>query len=274
MKAGLTIGVQCVGSLALALVAAPVVAQSAWLDQEPGEFSVEVLRPSLEGPGGLAATSLATFATASVRVGEGVALVVELPISRLLPDFPGTDAVTALGNPYVGVRSISASDRGWRFGVGGRVPIADDRLDAEQARWFGGSNTDRLEAFAGELGCLDIRGRYVLPLGGSAYVSARLGAVLDLPLRGDVDPEAFALYGARGWVQSGGVRMGTGVSGRMWVTQDVAFGQWRALHDVGLWVDYDFGRLRPGIRFQMPVGDRPPWGVNSVVGITAQYALH
>lgn len=274
MKASLTLGVQCVGSLALALVAAPVVAQSAWLDQEPGEFSVELLRPSLEGPGGLTATSLVTFATASVRVGDGVALIVELPFSRLSPDFDGAEAVNALGNPYVGVRSIPASERGWRFAAGGRVPIADARLEAESARWFGGSNTDRLEAFAGELACFDVHGRYVRPLGGAAYLSARLGAVLDVPLRGYADPEAFALYGARGWVQSGGVLIGTGVSGRMRVAQSVAFGQRRALHDAELWVEYDFGRLRPGIRFQMPVGAGPSWGVSSAVGVTARYALH
>lgn len=273
MKASPIIGVQCVGGLALALVAAPVVAQSAWLDQEPGGFSVELLRPSLEGPSGLTATSLVTFVTGSVRVGEGVALVVELPFSRLRPHLDGADPVRALGNPYIGLRSIRVSESGWRFGLGARVPIAPGSLDAESARWLAASNTDRLGAF-GDWACLDVRGRYVRRLGGGAYLSSRLGAVLDMPLRGGADPEVFALYGGRGWVQSGELRLGAGVSGRMWVTQSVALGTRLMLHDAGLWADYDFGRLRPGVRFQMPVGGGPSGTVSSVVGLTVQYALN
>lgn len=274
MKTSLIFGVQCVVSVALAPVTAPALAQSAWLDQEPNQFSLEMLRPSLDGAADLTAASFVTFATASVRAGERVVLIVELPYSRMRPDFGGAETAAALGNPYIGLRSIRGSEAGWGVETGVRLPLAADNVDGGSARWFGAmsSATDRMEAFATDLVYFDVRGRYGRPLGAAGHASARLGAALDIPLKGGGDPEIFALYGAGAWVRAEKLRIGTGFSGRMLLTENLDLGE-RELHEAAFWVDYDFGRIRPGVRLQVPVGTSLADAIDSVIGLTVQYRL-
>lgn len=256
---------------AFAFLAVPAAAQSFWLDHDSPELSLEVLRPA-PANGDLTFFSFTAFATMAARVGESALLVVEVPFSRAELDLDGAEGSTALGNPYVGIRSLPSDATGLRWSGGVRIPLAPD--DAGLATFTGlmSSVSDRYEAFFPDVLALSGAGRYVAALSDVAYVSGRLGAVADIITEGNNDAEFFALYGGKVWVESDGLNAGLGFSGRYWLSEEnVDFGD-RTLHELGIWADYDFGGVRPGIRIQFPLGELGN-EVDQVVGLYVRYGL-
>lgn len=256
---------------ALSFLAVPATGQSFWLDHESGGVSLEVMRPTLS-EGDLTFFSFAAFATAAARIGESTLLVVELPFSRSQPDFEGADAETALGNPYIGIQSAPAERTGLRGSIGARIPLASDGNLAATTGLLS-APTDRYEAFIPDLAAVEAAGRYVGALGEAAYAAARFGGVVEVPTDGG-DVEFFAKYGAKVWTAPGELSAGLGVSGLYWVTSEseLAFAD-RTLHELGLWIDYAFGGIRPGVRVQIPLGGELSDFVDQVVGLYVRYSL-
>ena len=258
------------GTLAVAftLLAAPASAQAFWLDHETSGLSLEVLNPTPE-EGDLDLANLAVFATAAVQIGEGALLVLEIPFSRAEGGVGGSDTETAVGNPYIGFRTAPGEATGLRWSAGVRIPIASDGNAATGVGLLS-STSDRFEAFIPDLLAVAVAGRYVGGLSDIAYVSGRLGAVGDVPTdEGDVD--VFLQYGAKSWIESQGLAAGLGLSGRYLLTEpDLTFGD-RTLHELGIWAEYAFGSISPGVRVQLPVGDQMSGFVDRVIGIYVQY---
>ncbi len=256
---------------AFAFLAVPAAAQSFWLDHESPELSLEVLRPAPAG-GDLTFFSFTAFATMAAQVGESALLVVEVPFSRAEVDVAGADGETALGNPYVGIRSMPEAATGLRWSGGVRIPLASDDAGVATITGLMSSASDRYEAFLPDVVAVSAAGRYVAALSDVAYLSGRLGGVLDIITEGGNDAEFFALYGGKVWVESDGLNAGLGFSGRYWLSdEDAAFGD-RTLHELGIWADYDFGGVRPGIRVQFPLGELGDL-VDQVVGLYVRYPL-
>lgn len=252
----------------LCLLAAPAAAQSFWLDRESGELSLELLHPTPEF-GDLTFFSFAAFATVAAEVGETALLVVELPFSRAAEDFEGAEGETALGNPYVGLRTIPTEATGVRWSAGVRIPLASDNAGVATATGLMSSASDRFEAFIPDLLAVDAAGRYVGALSDVAKASGRFGAVVDVPTGGG-DVELFLQYGAKTWIESQGLSAGLGLSGRYIVSaSDVAFAD-RMFNELGIWADYAFGSIRPGVRVQLPVGDLSNL-VDRVIGVYVRY---
>lgn len=252
----------------LSFLAVPTAAQSFWLEPETSGLSLEVLNPTPEGTD-FGFLSFAMFATAAVRIGTESLVVVELPFSRAESGWWGTEAETALGNPYIGIQTVPTEATGVRWSAGVRVPLASDASGASGVG-VASSASDRYEAFIPDLFAVNAAGRYVGALGDMAYASGRFGALGDLPT-GDGDAEIFLQYGAKTWIESQGLRAGLGLSGRYLLTESgLTFGQ-RTLQEVGIWADYDFGSFRPGIRVQLPVGTQMSEFVDNVIGIYVRY---
>ena len=214
-------------------------------------------------------SNLALFATAAVQIGDGTLAVVEIPLSRADESVSGPDAETAMGNPYIGVRTAATEATGVRWSLGVRIPVASDASGATGVG-LAGSASDRFEAFVPDLFAIDVAGRYIGALSDIAYMSGRLGAVGDVPTD-EGDPEIFLLYGAKTWIDSQGLSAGLGFSGRYLLSEsDWSFGD-RTLQELGFWAEYAFGSVRPGIRLQLPVGEQMSDFVDRVIGIYVRY---
>lgn len=262
--------------LFLTLLAAPVAAQSYWMDAGNDQFSFEVLRPML-AEDELTTTSLALFAAGTFTVRENLAVAFDLPFVRVRHDITEGESSSSIGNPYVGVE-WGLPQFGLQVTGGARLPVAQFEFDRLLGQAFGVLSTvDRMEAFTPETAALLTSAHLTRSLAPAVHVSARLGMNMALYTEaedGDDSSDLFTLYGAQGWYETGAVRVGGGFLGRLLLTgeEGSSFGD-NSLHEAGLWLDYAVGPTRTGINLRMPLDDQMSDIMDFTVGLIVSYRV-
>jgi hypothetical protein len=203
----------------------------------------------------------ATFLTASVPLGDNLRFAADLPIvfldvthAREYGWYPphgadGPISRTQLGNPYVGLQ-LDSRGTGMSVSFGVRLPLAprtDDGFGGHVGRQI---DPDRAEAFgAGQLSVL-IMAYAVHELAEGLGVSVHAGPTSSMRLRGQrYEDESLLImrYGARVFYRAGLAEIGVDVTGR------VGFWAFEPVNVLGLNLQFDLGRVHPGIHFRVPI---------------------
>jgi hypothetical protein len=251
-------------SVLVVLASGPVSAtgQSVWLAPDrQAAVALEVLRPDFGFFRNDDVTLLtsAVFLSGRYPIGNAVDVVAEIPISHYGEDYTAFDrrhddsrSETALGNPYIGIMfgERGASSYGE---VGVRLPIANENVDglATGSR----SDYDRLGAFIEDVLTIRGAGNYVYrDLSG---FRARLhGGPSIWVYTGDSEGdtvEALLDYGAHAWYQAGEwVRISTGLTGRIIVSEGEFSLSERMLNQLGVAVFGRVGPVEPGLHLRIP----------------------
>lgn len=274
----LTRGSIALSAIAITTAAAPVAAQSVWV--EPGRHQgvwVEFLRPELSDDMSelldVSFMSSATFLGGRYAVSPKLNVVGELPFAYGDLDDVDLDGDRAtIGNPYLGIE-VLASPR-LTFEAGVRAPLADE----ENFGTLVGLLTEfptRSEAFITDYVPLTAAALYDVRLNDNWLFRLRGGPSLWLNTDDAVDPETderivldtelLATYGGQLWYEAPRYNLGAGVMGRAALTEDGDFGE-RTLHQLGLSGNLVLGNVVPGLQFRVPLDDDD--GVDFVAGLT------
>ncbi|NNE45210.1 MAG: hypothetical protein HKN37_00965 [Rhodothermales bacterium] len=226
---------------------------------------VEVVKPRFADGG----TSFLTAAySASYHFGVGptgrVFLTASLPFSHT--GFDGSDAETALGNPYLGVTLFSKRDPVvYEFGV--RLPVASDN-PGQIAGLFG--DYDRFEGYQPDLLSFKTSLIYFPSRSGDWVMFTRISPLLAITT-GQTGSEArgelYADYSVHFFYYGKAIQGGLGLTGRAIVTEDGSFAE-RTSHHVGFEIQKDLGSIIPGIQFRLPIDSDIRDVVDYVFGLT------
>lgn len=261
----------------LALFPGIVQAQSEWLVEETG-VALEVGHTSFEEDFGLSALSAGYFLSARFEVPMGFAAVAELPFAYASYEFdpgfgtPVEDSDNTIGNIYLGVEMpvmLGAAT----VEAGLRLPTHSS--DANEFSPLVGTiagAVDRYDAFVSDV----IAPRVGLQVGVAATemigVRANLGAAYMMFTEDGVDDDFVLDGGVRAFVAPGATRLGAGLEGMAIMTGDADFGD-RSVFQAGLWVDHDFGMLRPGVSVFLPLDEDYGEILNYTVGVSLQVSM-
>lgn len=277
----------------LLLFGAPCArAQPLWVrPYEPYQFSVEMLKPSIDTPPGeeLSFFSSAWFVSGTALTSERMAITVEVPVAhyqssvndsetnapppeaseaRLFSSSPptprsGTRSKTVLGNPYIGM-SLTSAETPILLEVGLRLPLASDSSAATRLGTL--TDVDRREAFAPNT------------FSTQAFLNYRLGLTqrLSLRLRGgslfalntsSSDAELLAQYSLQGWYEGNRLILGTGVTGRGLLTEEGSIAE-RTVHHFSATLIANLPHFQPGVLVRTPLDSAISDTVDLVVGLT------
>ena len=262
-----------VAVLALAALPAGALAQSEWLVQETG-VGFEARRPAFDAELGLSAASAAYFLSARFQLSR-FAVVGEIPFA-----YASYENETALGtrqssdhgvgNLYFGVElPLMLGTAALEAGL--RVPTYDaDFGEVSPLVGYFGTLADRYDAFVSELLAPRLGFRIEpLPTDLIGSVRANAGIAYMMPGGGTVDADLVLDGGLRAFVASGGTRAGAGLEGMLVLTGDADLAR-RSIVQGGLWLDHDFGRLRPGLSIFLPLDDDYGDVIDFVLGLSLQ----
>jgi hypothetical protein len=263
-------------ALCLMVVAAPAAAQDYWSNPGNNELSLELVRPMLPDDE-LTTTSFALFAGGTINLTKTLAVAFDFPYARAAYDIGEAETSSSIGNPYVGVEYAMPA-LGLQLTGGARLPLAKLEIDNFLGQALGILSTiDRMEAFVPEAATLQASARLTRELTPNFFVSGRLGANMALYTdteEGEDSSDLFTLYGAQGWYQTGALRVGGGLLGRLLLTgeEDSSFSD-NSWHEAGLWLDYAVGPTRPGIFIRMPLDDEMSDIMDFTIGLGVSYKL-
>jgi hypothetical protein len=263
--------------LCLMFLAAPAVSQSYWANAGTNQLSLEMVHPDMSSFGGVGWTtsSLTFFGSGSFGIRDNLALNFELPFARAQLDVDGAESSSSIGNPYVGAE-WGLPTYGLVLTGGVRLPLTkDDDEDAFLSQVYGlFSTVDRMEAFLPNTTTLQASARLTRELAPGIFAAARLGfngLVYSDTEEGDDSSDLFTLYGAQGWYETGALRLGGGLLGRMILTESDA--EDKSMHEAGVWLDYAMGPVRTGISIRVPLDDPMSDVMDYAVGLTVAYRL-
>ena len=240
--------------LGLGTASSSVTAQTIWAPATVNNptLMLEMARPVLNSDvGNLSTPSGAIFASTRWPVSNRIIAVGEVPLSygRLTsPDGSTTIDDFAFGNPYVGIE--------YRFTgsplfieAGARAPLTpDDEIVATVVGIT--SDLDRWEAFAPDIVPVTTMLNYTPRLANGWVMRLRGGAENWIPTSGDY--ELYGLADAQGGYAGNRFLVLAGGTGRVLITDDSNFGG-RTFFQLGAGGWYEFGRVRPGLQFRLPV---------------------
>ncbi|HUF12659.1 MAG TPA: hypothetical protein VMN78_06150 [Longimicrobiales bacterium] len=262
---------------ALVLVPAVAQAQSEWLVEETG-VALEVGHTSFEEDFGLSALSAGYFLSGRFQLPMGLAVVAELPFAYASYDFdpgfgtPVEGSDNTIGNVYLGVEMpvmLGAAT----VEAGLRLPTHDSDLDdfSPLVGSLAGA-VDRYDAFLTDV----ITPRVGLQVGMAATeligVAANLGAAYLIFTEDGVDDDFVLDGGLRAFVGPGATRLGAGLEGMAVLTGEGEFAD-RSVFQAGLWVDHDFGIVRPGVSLFLPLDEDYGEIISYVVGVSLQVSM-
>jgi hypothetical protein len=232
-------------------------AESIWLPQptQGDELRLEAVLPNLKDAD-FTTFSLAWFLSGTFQAKETLAFSVDVPFAHVAnPE--GSESSSAIGNPYLGLR-LGSHDTAVMGELGVRLPFAPDN---EEAALFGYliDQVDRTEAFLPEVASATVGVNYRYRSAEGFGVRLRLAPVLwfDSGTTLADDFEAWIRYSAQGFYQAGPATFGGGITGRYWASSNDSgdnFGQ-RSIHEFDLFVNLDYGRLRPSLRIRVPLDE-------------------
>jgi hypothetical protein len=243
-----------VTALGLGTGSSAAIAQTIWAPATVDNPTVmlEVARPVLnDDVGNLSTPSGAMFASMWWPVSSRILAVAEVPFSygRLTsPDGTARIENTAFGNPYVGIE-YRFSGSPLFLEAGARAPLApEDELVATIVGVT--SDLDRWEAFATDAVPVLTMLNYTPRLSSGWVMRLRGGAVNWIPTSGDYD--LYGLADAQGGYAGHRFLVLAGGTGRALLTENGSFGN-RTAFQLGAGGWYEFGRVRPGLQFRLPV---------------------
>ncbi len=245
----------------------PVGAQvlQPWRELAPRGVSLALLRPSFDGGG---TSALTTINEVGVRWSIGnFVLVGDLPFVNAKVDGVSSGALL-IGNPFLGIASYPAAKFIGEFGV--RVPVASiSSLERGFAAFVGlvGDFMDG-EAYAEDL--LTIRGtvgyRHRSPSNYGLRVALRPTYLVPVG-NASGDSELFLDYGIQGGYESERASLGMVFNGRALVTESGGGIGERTVHEMGVGGSMTFGQFRPGVIIRIPVDRGLSESLNYSVGV-------
>lgn len=250
--------------LFLLVAPATAIAESIWFapPSRGDELRLETVLPNFKNSEH-STFSMAYFLSGTFEPRHNLHISADIPFAHVAePD--GSESSTALGNPYLGVR-VERSDSTFAGELGVRLPFASHH---EWATGFGYliDAVDRPEAFYADVASIILGANYQYRSPEGFGVRTRVSPILQIDTEGNVLPddnyELWIAYSAQGFYQSGPVGFGVGLTGRHWATVGDRrlseyrsdFGQ-RSLHEIDLFMNLDYGRLRPSLRIRVPLDE-------------------
>jgi len=242
-----------------------------WRELAPRGVSLAVLRPSFDGGG---TSALTTINEIGLRwtIGRAV-LVGDLPFVNAKVDGASSGALV-IGNPFLGIASSPTSTFIGEFGV--RVPIASvSTLERGIASSVGilGDFMD-LEAYTEDV--LTIRGtagyRYRTPSHYGLRVAFRPTYLVPVG-NNSGDSELFLDYGIQGGYESERASFGMVFNGRALITESGGSIGERTVHEMGVGGSMTFGQFRPGVIIRVPLDSDLSQSLNYSVGVRLEVAF-
>jgi hypothetical protein len=270
----------------MVLVSAPTqrtTAQPFWMPRGEEKTAVmfEFLRPNIENIDGSLLSS-AYFLSGRVTLSSGLRLVGELPYANYKATFEGTDLFgnpitieesgSTIGNPYLGLE-VSPSDSPIFVELGVRPPVADE--DETDARGIGlASDATRWEAFLPK--AVFVQGAFNVREVTESKVEyrMRLSPVLLISTDDAFYSDGAELFGVYAWsigYHGEKLRVGSGLSGRVLLTEDFGNLGTRSVNQFDLHADIGDWSLRPGFDLHVPVGNLADL-VPVVVGVNVSWS--
>jgi hypothetical protein len=260
-------------------------AQSIWADRPDGRFfSIEILKPNFKHDDDPKLAKYTFFLSLHLPVSDSTRMAFELPLAYAAYRHYNYDyaiyrvtqsdkSETAIGNPYIGIETSTGGNVFLEAGF--RLPLASGKkyhaLSAGSSADF-----DRMEAFAAKL----------LPLQMSLNVAHRDASGLVMRLRGgpdlwiNTDPksegdktELWIHYSAQAGFEGKRLSVLTGVTGRLWVTEEHLSLGARSFHQIGVNAGVNLGRFRPALFARFPLDKDLSDYVQNVIGLTCSIRL-
>jgi len=236
--------------------------QSRWIPREgKNAVTVEFLRPNIESVDA-GALSGAYFVTGRIATSSNFAVVGELPYARhassqTTTDFFGSEITlqqssSTIGNVYLGMEAAPNSSPIF-MELGVRLPLVSGEEPLAQATGAV-SDISRWEAFYHEVISVQaaFNVREVTPA--NVEYRLRLSPVLSISTEGGTGgPELFGVYSFQIGYHGRVVRLGTGASGRILVTEDSGNLGQRSLNQLDLHADFGSWGVRPGFDLHLPL---------------------
>jgi hypothetical protein len=228
-------------------------AQAIWLTpDQKSEIYLEILKPDFEGETNIGFLTTSWYLGARYQASSKVILVGEVPVAYYKRE---SISEITLGNLYIGVEEV-LSKHGFFGEAGLRFPMLSAEAD-DPARITGFfSDLDRWEAYLEEtvsiLGMVNWRGAHDSGVG----LRFRLGPSLWIPTKqGDRTTEWHLLYAGQLFWKGKHLSAMGGVSGRAWITESEGTFDERTWHQLVFMLNVLTPRVRPGIRFQIPLDE-------------------
>lgn len=256
---------------ALALLAAPAAAQSHWLAAEGTSIALEHRNPTFEeGDDEFGALDGAWFLSGRFQVPVmGAAVVAELPFSTSSIG----DGDRTIGNAYLGAElpvllGIATIE------AGVRLPTLSTSGDDDVSTGIGflSSLDGRYSAFVEDVTVLRLGARTGMSATDLISVRANVAGGYMI-FSGDFAPDNdFVIdYGLRAFAGPGATRIGIGVEGFRVMTSEADEDD--NLNQLGIWLDHEFGIVRPGVSFFLPLDSDLNEFLSHVIGVSVEIDL-
>ncbi|MGH9389526.1 MAG: hypothetical protein ACRD1Z_07915 [Vicinamibacteria bacterium] len=243
--------------LAVPLVAAPwtpAAAQSLWMPRDADHtVMLELLRPTWE-PVDSDLLSGPLLLSGRTALSPRLAFVGELVYARL-SGRNGLEEISSstIGNPYLGLEArIGEGPIFLEFG--GRPPLASDDDEAFPALITGlYTDVSRFNAFAPNAVSIQtaFNVREVTP--SKIAYRLRFSPMFWKPTQGGGDSELFAIYSFQIGYHGTKARIGAGMSGNVWITEDFENLGDRSSNQFEVHADFLSGSIRPGLNLHVPL---------------------
>jgi hypothetical protein len=252
----------------------PLGAQSIWQDYTSREgISIEFLKPNYVDEEDFSFLTSVAFLSGRFPITRSIVFSGELPFSYVnwdIPQGPDLGAQKTFGNPYFGLE-LHLRRTPIFFELGARAPLTGDIDDENGEAILNGALTDfvdRAEAFA--TNAIPVSGyiNYILSTRTGFSLRLRSGPAFWIASGDREKSEAFILYSAQIWYETGIVRFGGGFSGRYSTSmEEGTFGE-RSMHQLTFGLDLILGIFRPGVSIRIPLDEEYKEMISSVFGIS------
>lgn len=246
--------------------------QSLWLERDHvTTIRVEAHHVDIEYPDEKLLTGVA-FLNVRHELTSKASIVGELPYARYETaheEFvPQGHSESSIGNPYLGVE-ISGSDSPFFGEIGVRAPVMSDQdIGAEVIGLF----SDLPRSFAFFPNTVPISAVLNLRTPSESEIRARLrfGPTLTIPTESGPDTELYGVYAWQIGYEGRSVRVGSALSGWVFLTEDFGNLGSRALTQFELHADFGAASVRPGVELRVPFGSAANF-TSSVVGLSLSF---
>jgi len=245
--------------------------QSIWGKESSIEkrAGIEIMIPSFDRPK-MESPSSALYLYSHLPVTDAIAIELDLPVSHLAVG----DSETAIGNPYIGIQTISRSDL--KFDLGLRVPLAP----TDNAGSLTGILIENYKTapFTPDVFSIisNIHYRFFNNKSGLGF---RLDGGPEILFPKDGGGELFIKYGGQLLYRLEKLTVGSGIIGRLIATETNYNFKERSINNLGFTGSYDFNSISLGSYIELPLNDAEsifsPSGnwLNLIIGLKIDFNI-
>ncbi len=266
--------------MAVILMTCPIMAQNHWMC--PGgekSISLEIFKPRFASAKGYELPNTVwILSERMLTTDNNASIVIDLPIVQMDIDndmHPSDEDQILIGNPYFGLEwplPLDDASKSLCVGVGWRIPLAsDEKWDATSMGLV--TMPNRFEAFIPDLMTLSLRLGFLQTLESGLNYTVNIAAAWMIQTEVGGDSELFADYNAYIWLPAKKVKLGCGLAGRIWVTQEHGSIGERTTHQLGFAGNYDFGIFTPGLHLRIPLDSDLTEELDYVYGFSLAYNM-